>query len=129
MPITKRYSEGVEITYPTGYEDFTVIRRDKGSLPAGVSGRIVMRFDFKNPKTKKKHKDPFKQDFKIRVEYKKIDMDRAKKEKKNLTLKVDRGQGFQKIVPNPPLISYTHKQGGYAEFKTKDWDPAVGWFP
>jgi hypothetical protein len=127
MTKKKKYPEGVEVTLPTKYENFTLIRRDKGKLPKGVSGRIVMKFDFKNPKTKKKHVQNFTKDLTIRVEYKKVDEDRVGKKK--LILKFNRGKKWENFKPIPTTTPYNNKPGGYAEFKTKDWDPAVGWFP
>ena len=63
------------------------------SLPGKV-GRIVMNFEFRDPKVKKKHKKKFTKPFKLRVRYTAADEVRAGGADK-LKLRYDRGAGWQ----------------------------------
>ena len=125
--MTKKFPEGVEITFPAPYKHLTVIRSDKPEPKPGKVGRVVMNFHFYNPKTKKKHKKKFTKPVKMRVYYNANDEGRAG-EGKNLKLRYDRGTGWN-TFRNVKMKHYGKGKGGYGEVKFTDWDPVVGWLP
>jgi hypothetical protein len=125
--MTKKFPEGVEIHLPDKYKHLTVRRFPKGKLPNGVSGRIVMNFDFYNPTSKKKHKKKFTKAVAMLVRYKKKDEIRANGFE-NLILKYKAGHGWKDFKPFK-IISHGKNFGGVGIVEFTDWDPAVGWFP
>ena len=123
----KKFPEGVEITLPTKYQHLTVKRLAKGKPKPGKVGRVVMNFEFHDPKTKKKHKKKFTKPLKLLVRYKAKDEKRAGGADK-LKLRYDRGTGWQSFK-NVKMKHYGKNKSGYGEVEFTNWDPAVGWFP
>lgn len=124
---TKKFTEGVDITFPEKYKHLTVKRLAKMKPQPGKAGRVVMNFEFRDPKLKKKHKKKFTKALKLRVRYTPADEDRAKGAK-NLRLRYNRGAGWQ-TFRHVRMKHHGKGKGGYGEVDLSDWDPALAWFP
>ncbi len=123
----KTFPEGVEITLPEKYKHLTVKRLPKGKPIPGKVGRVVMNFEFQDPKIKKKHKKKFTKPLKLLVRYTAADEKRAGGAE-NLKLRNDRGGGW-KNFNNVKMTHHGKNKGGFGKVDFTNWDPGVGWFP